>query len=293
MIGFTHNIKSIPKDGVIKKAGRYVLNHDIKSDSRFALRIMANDVEVDLCGYSVISMNKSSDVESAAIHVSDSTNIVVRNGKVIGGWHGVQLINSELVNLYDLSITNFAYIGLNTKKVKYVNFIGNRVNASVEENNRPESDYYCIGVNICGKNCRFENNTITAEYGVNLEKRVEVVLVLLTSDAKKCTFINNNLFSIEPIRGSYGIWVAGFASVSLLNNYIHNPQYGIVAAADANVEVSNNRLTFDITPWDIEIGDDESQGIFLASERVKVSGNIIDGYSYDIVDINASKDIKE
>lgn len=108
-------ISSLPT--VINSPGQYVLNsnHSMNLSSGAAIRVLANDVTIDLQGYSI--SNSAAGVSTAAVGVyaENQSHVTVRNG-TLEGFHSGAMLQGNIVGYgciaEDLTITNCTASGI-------------------------------------------------------------------------------------------------------------------------------------------------------------------------------------
>jgi hypothetical protein len=112
-------IASLP--GTITQPGTYYLKQDFQVNmvSGVALSINASDVTVDMNGHTISNLAVGSQVTARGIHSYNQSNITIRNGKIIGFHHGMNLEADNVTNpvvfghlVEDMYVTSCNFLGL-------------------------------------------------------------------------------------------------------------------------------------------------------------------------------------
>lgn len=112
-------IASLP--ATITQPGTYFLKQDFQVNmvSGVALSISASDVTVDMNGHTISNLAVGSEVTARGIHSYNQSNITIRNGKIIGFHHGMNLEADNVTNpvvfghlVEDMYVTRCNFLGL-------------------------------------------------------------------------------------------------------------------------------------------------------------------------------------
>jgi hypothetical protein len=197
---------------VIDEAGSYLLTQNLTvDDSTDCIRIDANNVTLDLNGFSLINTEGNS-TTSSGISMESQLNVTIRNGSIAGFFYGVEVETSSMVTVEDLRLqackSRGISLGINSSTAGTVRRCQvNQTGGSLG----PESPNEVYGIYFLGGQCLIEDNVVS-----------------------------NVLES--PVQDSFGIFeVAGTGWV--LRNRVINAEQGI--RMNTPIEYQNN-LTKDV-----------------------------------------------
>lgn len=224
--------------------GHYYMTKNLSaSTSGSVIYIQANDVDLDLNGFTVENTSTSGSV----INVTTNTRIRIRNGKVNGGAYGVFLttggVADSAVEVDDLIVTGFSSMGVTVGTAAGVG----KLTAVIRNN--------VIGTNLAG--CFAAIST-----GNGLMSRIENNTI---SGCKDSTLANG-----------YGIYLTNSVGALVKNNLLRGTDRGIVLSSNSsNNVVDDNSITGTAaTRPGIAIFVTSNQNIY---SRNRLTGNAVAG----------------
>jgi hypothetical protein len=115
------NITSLPF--TITQSGKYTLQSDLtfifgsSPETLPAIIVLADDVVMDLNGFSIFSLDIShaSSTISIGIAVQGTQNVVIRNGEISGFTYGVSMVNGTGILIETLRLSNSDFHGISAQ----------------------------------------------------------------------------------------------------------------------------------------------------------------------------------
>jgi hypothetical protein len=96
-------VRAVTYPIVLSSPGQYILVQDLVAPSGVVLQINGDDISIDLNGFRVETPSGA-----AAVTGTGLDNIVIRNGKIIGGTENIRIDQSNRVVLEDLELSGAA-----------------------------------------------------------------------------------------------------------------------------------------------------------------------------------------
>lgn len=235
---------------LIVKSGKYTLmkNLDYNNKIQNAVEIKADDVEIDLNGYTIEGPISSKD-QNSGIFAQDRKGIHIHNGTIIGFAWGVRIINDSLNNDLDENTTQDVLIEkLSIKNSSYrgIRVAGN--NATVRNNNISDingTTLYgnSIGIYLQGNECKAYDNNINniMPFGI-----LEGVGIATLAPQNNCKIYNNNISNaVRPEFGrTFAFWSdPGNGNVNIYDNSVSNMTYAYLhGGSDDAITIYNNKF---------------------------------------------------
>jgi nitrous oxidase accessory protein NosD len=233
----------VPKSGIITKSGRYFLQQDMKTDRTTGIKIEANDVTIDLCGYA-LRYTGAPKAGVFGIAAADRTGVTINNGTVGGFWFNMHYTQNEKLRIHDIHFDDIPYIGINVAQSKDVVISDNRFENFRYDLPKDETSHYVVAINIGAEDAVITNNRFTARPQMAAKDvNIETVFVLFSAEVtKRCLVAKNDLTASDVLPKSYGVWVASNAQATIADNTIRNMKFGVCVAGDASALVCANRF---------------------------------------------------
>ena len=256
----------------IKSSGTHKLSSDLIVRAKQAVRIHADNVDLDLNGHTVrcLSLYPDTSHESRprppiGIDASGHKNVVVRNGTVTSCWCGFQALQARDLRLEGVDFSGNLGVGVNldgapgaiVRGCTFAKIAGDTYEA------------YAVGLNAVGADSVVECNLFFELYRqFQIEGPGEGVGVVVK--VGKNVIIRHNWFANAVGRpNTIGIWAGEETDVLVTENTFTNFERGI--ASRGNLTVTNNRfLLRDSLPNSLAVG---------ANGEGVASWNVVDGYA--------------
>ncbi len=263
----TGSIISITGPTTITRAGHYRLERDIVVTSGNGINVKANNVIIDLNGYSIIGLGGPG-TRSYGIWSINCNNITIRNGTIRGFFYGIYLSDHhDQVRASGTSFDNGGHLieGMrliaNTFRGIRVEGRGNVVRGNLVQDTGGTTVYsnpIVMGIESYGPGALIAGNTIYAirgtGYGISISSLGGGTIILanvLTNSSREMEA------SYRPGtdgtgRGivTWGIWVGGTASNTLIaRNEIINFAIGVAVVSSAEGIISSNIVSLADVPF--------------------------------------------
>ena len=237
-----HEVRETPL--TIKSSGTHRLSSDVIARGYYAIRIYADDVDLDLNGYTVRCLplhSKPSDGSKPPSHIgidaSGRKNVVVRNGAVTSCSRGFQA-NQEACGL----------------RIERVDFSGN---LSIGANLSGASstivrgctfakiagdiyEAYATGLNAVGPDSVVEHNLFVDLYRQSEVEGPGEGVGIVASDGMEIMIRYNWFANAVSRHGTIGVWGGEDTDVSVTENCFTNIERGV--ASRGPLTVTNNRF---------------------------------------------------
>ncbi len=270
--------KLIPNDGVIDEAGHYYLERDMLVEREAGLRVLADDVLIDLRGHA-LRFNGDPRPGVYGVVSSNRKGVTVRNGVIGGFWFGTHCTQNSRLRIHDVTFDDIPYLAINVAQSSDVRICDNEFLNFRYDVKRSAKDHYVIGINIGAEDVVISGNRFDAHYAGNSphEMGVETVFVLFSANvSQRCVVTHNTMKANVVLDRSYGIWVASNSQTVVTHNTVHNMKFGITLAREASGIVGFNRFSADPPPS--EAMRVATAGISSsAPKRIFVAENEFDG----------------
>lgn len=270
----------VPADGVIAQPGTYRLDADLLTDRHPAIRVVADDVTLDLGGHA-IRYTGEPQPGVFGIVVRGRRNVRITNGSIGGFWFNVQSSDTTGLRIDDVRFDDIVYIAINAARAT-----GLLVNDCTFTNFRydvPRDDksHYVVAINTGAANSLITRNRFIAEYtlGDPAEAAIETVFVLFSAKVSLGSVVaDNEMTANAVIHRSYGVWAATQTDVTLARNTIRNMHHGVTLASQASAILADNQIVIDgSTPL-------ITDGIAATgARRVLLANNVVHGQTQPIL----------
>ena len=236
-------ISSVPF--TISQSGSYYLTGDLEAAycGDHGIRIDANNVTIDLCGFSLYEPTFSCTYDGITV-LNFHDNITICNGTIRGfGQDGVDLSNAKNCRLIDLRVFNNGQDGLSTGGASYIS-------GCTVQSNGDDGIHAFYGSMVTG-NIVYDN----ADVGIYAGIRTMVKGNMVYDNgghgiyAGGSSMITGNTVCFN---GGYGIRTAGYDCMVTSNKSRSNGAYGIYAYEGCTVignSVSNNSWAGILSLW--------------------------------------------
>lgn len=265
-----HEVRETPLR--IKSSGIHKLSSDLTVRAKHAVRIHADDVDLDLNGYTVRCLQLhpkpsggSMPPPPIGIHAGGRTNVVVRNGTVTSCWCGFQALDARNLRLEGVDFSGNLSIGADLGEASGTIVRG----CTFAKITGYSYEAYATGLNAVGQDAVVEHNLFLDLYRQSeVEGPGEGVGVIVVSG--KNVIIRHNRFENTVGRpNTIGIWAREDTDTLVTENTLTNFERGV--ASLGNLTVTNNRfLLREPLPDSLAVGANGG-GIALR--------NAVDGYA--------------
>ena len=278
-------MNNLPADGIITRPGIYILKKDYSSTKVIGVKIDANDVTLDLNGYSIL--NKSVESVTFGIHAAGMKNVTIKNGTISFFTFGIQAPYSANLTIQDIGFQGCTYIGAN------VGGSHCHVNRCVFRNiTGSHTEAYSVGVNVGeADHAVIENNTFSGLYrqpSAPDDMVGEGVGILLGHGTTRCVISNNYIRNSSLRDHTYGIWAAGVEHI-IIDNRIMNFQMGLMMGKSTAMD--NVFFNQEVMPGSVAIsgsGGASERNLIVNYEQAYVHGAVGDVNEIDEPIMSAS-----
>jgi Right handed beta helix region len=230
---------AVPPDGVIRKSGSWYVPSHRAADKLFNIRILADDVDLDLNGS---TLSHARPLEANYGIIADRTsNVVIRDGKITNHSMGVAARDSK-----NLVVDNVDFTGCHANGISSQRAIGMRVrNSTFQTIAGWKENPYAIGIKYVGRSAVIENCAFRELYRQPGIPGVGEGVAIIVSRGSSDVTIKNNRFENVYIKGEVNIavWIAsGCTGVAASENDVVNFGRGFISASANPCTIANNRL---------------------------------------------------
>jgi hypothetical protein len=209
-----------------------MLARDMRSDRPEVIKVLADDVTIDLQGHAVIGAGSKPDM--IGIAAAGTRRVTIRNGRITGC--AIGLFGQDAVDLTveDVDFTNVSYLGINrggrglvVRRCMFVELGGYA------------DEPYAVGINGPGQACLIEHNQFRHIYRqteVSKDMPGEGVGVVISAGDRGCVVRHNWFENAEtPEPSSIGIFVSVNADALIENNVILDFPYAVGSQSPVRV----------------------------------------------------------
>ncbi len=278
----SRSAQPLPPDGVITDAGYYLLQHDLLVERETAIAINADNTTLDLGGNRVHFHGRPC-ASTFGIVVNSRNNVRITGGSIGGFWFNIHCTGANALRIDNVQCDGIPYIGANISGCRNVLLHANVFRSFRYDIPRPQNERYLIGINMSAENAVVCHNSFDLDCASRRphDPPIEAVLTLLSADSQRCTIFKNCLEGTGVVPGSYGIWAASNAHVSILANVVRNMKYGVCLETGAAALVGFNEFTAETGAAGAEAA---AFGLYAANaNEVLVMGNAFEGIAVPIL----------
>ncbi len=216
---------------IIDEPGTYSLDADIITNN-CAIEVAADDVVLNLNGFSLIGPNDSSAINYGIVGVNRS-NVSISGGNISGFSFGIALTSSRGIG-YDTSGNTVKSVNVSDSSLRGIQVEGYRtqiINTKVTNTGGSTyyPDAYGFGIEVIGPDCLVTDNIVTETFG-SFSPGLQIgegVGISFSTYNTYCVAENNTIYNSRSVsnKSTLGFWVDKYSQVTLRNNYIRNMHY--------------------------------------------------------------------